>query len=57
MGGPEQTWFGTAPSVPLWLWFALAVLGIVGAANAVNLTDGLDGLATGATIPASSDCS
>lgn len=51
LAGPTQTWFGTALSVPLWLWFALAVLGIVGAANAVNLTDGLDGLATGATIP------
>jgi phospho-N-acetylmuramoyl-pentapeptide-transferase len=52
LAGPTQTWFGMALSLPLWLWFVLAVLAIVGAANAVNLTDGLDGLATGATIPA-----
>lgn len=51
VGGPEQTWFGTVLTLPLWLWCALAVLAIVGAANAVNLTDGLDGLAAGATIP------
>jgi phospho-N-acetylmuramoyl-pentapeptide-transferase len=48
-----QTWFsGAAVALPVWLWFALAVLAVVGAANAVNLTDGLDGLAAGATIPA-----
>lgn len=52
LAGPTQTWFGRALFLPLWLWFALAVLAIVGAANAVNLTDGLDGLAAGATVPA-----
>jgi phospho-N-acetylmuramoyl-pentapeptide-transferase len=52
LAGPEQTWFGTSVTLPLWMWSALAVLAIVGAANAVNLTDGLDGLAAGATIPA-----
>jgi len=52
LGGPEQTWFGGTASLPLWLWSGLAVLAIVGSANAVNLTDGLDGLAAGATIPA-----
>ena len=52
LAGPEQTWFGTFFMLPTWLWSALAVLAIVGAANAVNLTDGLDGLAAGATIPA-----
>jgi len=52
LAGPEQTWFGTFFTPPAWLWSALAVLAIVGAANAVNLTDGLDGLAAGATIPA-----
>ncbi|HXW52195.1 MAG TPA: phospho-N-acetylmuramoyl-pentapeptide-transferase [Candidatus Acidoferrales bacterium] len=52
LAGPAQTWFANPVTLPLWLWFALAVLAIVGAANAVNLTDGLDGLATGATVPA-----
>jgi phospho-N-acetylmuramoyl-pentapeptide-transferase len=52
LAGPIQTWFGGTVTLPLWLWLALAVLAIVGAANAVNLTDGLDGLAAGATIPA-----
>ena len=52
LAGPEQTWFGTFFTLPVWLWSTLAVLAIVGAANAVNLTDGLDGLAAGATIPA-----
>jgi len=49
--GPEQTWFGTTFTLPVWLWSVLALAAIVGAANAVNLTDGLDGLAAGATIP------
>jgi phospho-N-acetylmuramoyl-pentapeptide-transferase len=52
LSGPLQTWFGGSVALPQWLWFVLAVLAIVGAANAVNLTDGLDGLASGATIPA-----
>jgi len=52
LAGPAQTWFGTTLQLPLWLWWALSVLAIVGAANAVNLTDGLDGLAAGTTIPA-----
>jgi len=32
-----------------WLWFAIAVLVITGASNGVNLTDGMDGLAAGAS--------
>lgn len=52
LAASEQTWFGTTIALPLWLWSGLAVLGIVGAANAVNLSDGLDGLAAGATVPA-----
>ncbi len=36
--------------VPTWLWVSWAVLVIVGASNAVNLTDGLDGLAAGASV-------
>ena len=33
-----------------WLFLPLGILVIVGASNAVNLTDGLDGLAIGATL-------
>ncbi|MBO8142089.1 MAG: phospho-N-acetylmuramoyl-pentapeptide-transferase [Firmicutes bacterium] len=39
-------------AVPEWLYLLLAVGAIVGAGNAVNLTDGLDGLAAGATAVA-----
>jgi len=46
-----ENWFGTVVTLPEWLWWLLALGAIVGAANAVNLTDGLDGLATGAVIP------
>ena len=37
--------------VPHWLWLVLGILAITGTMHAVNLTDGLDGLAAGATIP------
>ncbi len=40
-----------ALAVPHWLWFVLGVLAITATIHAVNLTDGLDGLATGAIIP------
>jgi phospho-N-acetylmuramoyl-pentapeptide-transferase len=40
---------GTAGMI--WLWGAFQVLLIVGMSNAVNLTDGLDGLAAGVTLP------
>jgi phospho-N-acetylmuramoyl-pentapeptide-transferase len=52
LNSPEQ--HATSISVPFvkdfmlnlhWLYFAFAVVVIVGASNAVNLTDGLDGLA------------
>ena len=49
--GVAQTWFGGTVSLPLWIWALLGLLAIVGAANAVNLTDGLDGLAAGTTVP------
>src|SRR5690606_22329296 len=39
--------------VPGWLYLALTVAAVIGTANAVNLTDGLDGLAAGATAIAS----
>mgnify|MGYP001223996070 CR=1 FL=1 len=38
--------------VPEWFYLALAVATLVGAANAVNITDGVDGLAAGATAVA-----
>ena len=37
--------------IPEPLYFAFAAFVIVGAVNAVNLTDGVDGLASGATFP------
>lgn len=49
---PPQTWFGGTVVPPQWLWFVLSVLAILGATNSVNLTDGLDGLAAGVTVPA-----
>ena len=37
--------------VPDWLYFIFASFVIVGTVNAVNLTDGLDGLASGTSMP------
>ena len=38
-------------SIPIWVYIPFAVFVIVGTVNAVNLTDGLDGLSTGVTMP------
>ena len=38
-------------SIPIWVYIPFAVFVIVGCVNAVNLTDGIDGLATGVTMP------
>ena len=38
-------------NIPIWVYIAFAVFVIVGTVNAVNLTDGVDGLATGVTLP------
>lgn len=45
--------FNISVHVPLVLYFILAVFIIVGCVNAVNLTDGIDGLATGVSLPVS----
>jgi len=37
--------------MPWWLYMAFAAFVMVGTVNAVNLTDGIDGLATGVTMP------
>ena len=37
--------------IPIWVYIPFAVFVIVGCVNAVNLTDGIDGLATGVTLP------
>jgi phospho-N-acetylmuramoyl-pentapeptide-transferase len=36
---------------PDWVWYALSLVLIVATTHAVNLTDGLDGLAAGTTLP------
>lgn len=41
----------TSVQIPDWLYFILAAFIIVGTVNAVNLTDGLDGLASGTSLP------
>ena len=41
----------TTVQVPDWLYFIFAAFVIVGTVNAVNLTDGLDGLASGTSLP------
>ena len=41
----------TIVPVPEWLYFIFAAFVIVGTVNAVNLTDGVDGLATGTSLP------
>ncbi|MBQ1371588.1 MAG: phospho-N-acetylmuramoyl-pentapeptide-transferase [Oscillospiraceae bacterium] len=38
-------------TIPIWVYIPFAVFVIVGCVNAVNLTDGVDGLATGVTMP------
>ncbi|MBR6096493.1 MAG: phospho-N-acetylmuramoyl-pentapeptide-transferase [Oscillospiraceae bacterium] len=42
---------GVRWSIPIWIYIPFAVFVIVGTVNAVNLTDGIDGLATGVTMP------
>lgn len=38
-------------TAPHWLWLLIGILAITATIHAVNLTDGLDGLAAGATLP------
>ena len=46
--GPTLLGLGTPP---LWVWYGLSLLAILGTTHAVNLTDGLDGLAGGTILP------
>lgn len=46
--------FGTSFHLPRILYYIAATLVIMGTVNAANLTDGIDGLATGVTIPIAS---
>ena len=41
----------TTVRIPDWLYFIFAAFVIVGTVNAVNITDGLDGLASGTSLP------
>lgn len=43
--------FNITVSMPEWLYFFLAAFIIVGTVNAVNITDGIDGLAAGTSMP------
>ena len=43
--------FNVSVRLPLWLYIVISAFAIVGTVNAVNITDGIDGLATGTSIP------
>ena len=43
--------FNVSIYIPLWLYIVISAFAIVGTVNAVNITDGIDGLATGTSIP------
>ncbi len=43
--------FNKTVQMPDWLYFIFAAFVIVGTVNAVNITDGVDGLASGTSIP------
>ncbi len=43
--------FNVSLALPEWLYFAFAAFVIVGTVNAVNITDGVDGLASGTSLP------
>ncbi len=51
---PHDIIFMSGPyvlTVPHWLWLVLGIIAVTGTIHALNLTDGLDGLAAGVTIP------
>jgi len=43
--------FNTSVNMPAWLYYIFAAFVITGTVNAVNITDGVDGLSSGTTIP------
>jgi phospho-N-acetylmuramoyl-pentapeptide-transferase len=51
VAGPQQPALFGLGNVPLWLWYGLSVIVVLSTTHAVNLTDGLDGLASGVSIP------
>lgn len=48
--------FNTTVLMPEWLYYIFAAFIIVGTVNAVNITDGVDGLVTGVSIPVAVSC-
>ncbi|MBE6948226.1 MAG: phospho-N-acetylmuramoyl-pentapeptide-transferase [Ruminococcaceae bacterium] len=48
--------FDTTILMPEWLYYIFAAFIIVGTVNAVNITDGVDGLVTGVSIPVAICC-
>ncbi|MCR5088428.1 MAG: phospho-N-acetylmuramoyl-pentapeptide-transferase [Oscillospiraceae bacterium] len=42
---------GRTVHMPTWLFYVFAVFVVVGTVNSVNITDGIDGLASGTSIP------
>ena len=44
-------WNGGTLRLPEWLYFVFAAFVIVGTVNAVNITDGIDGLVSGTSLP------
>ena len=43
--------FNCTWELPVWLYYILAIFIVVGTVNSVNLTDGVDGLAAGTSVP------
>ena len=43
--------FNVSVYIPIWLYIVISAFAIVGTVNAVNITDGIDGLASGTSIP------
>jgi len=51
VAGPQPMVLFPFGAVPGWLWYGLSLCVVLATTHAVNLTDGLDGLASGAVVP------